>query len=112
MQEMKTIITARPGCTWELVPRRENMDFVADLGFNLSAVRDELLGLSVDDYGFGPIQDRDQPGDFWVFGKRIGGREAYIKLKVASFGGLKGSLKALRVVSFHEAEQPLPHPFS
>ena len=63
--------------------------------------------MSVEDYCEGPRWDRDQPGELWVFGKAIESNAVYIKLKLASFG----SLRNVRVVSFHFAEHPLEHPF-
>jgi len=70
-------------------------------------IKETLLGLSVEDYCEGPCQDRDQPGELWVFGKAIENKVVYIKLKLASFG----PLRIVRVVSFHFAEYTLEHPF-
>lgn len=95
---------------WRLVPRPENKDCILQLGFKYPDIEDTLLGLSVEDYCEGPIQDRDQRGDLWVFGKAIGDQTVYIKLKLASFGTL-GALRIVRVVSFHLAEYALEHPF-
>ena len=80
---------------------------MAALGFNYKDVRDAILELSVTDYCEGPVQDRDMPGDLWVFGKVIGSREVYIKLKLASFG----TLKIVRIVSFHAAKESLCYPY-
>ena len=108
LQEIKGIITSNPGWrTWDIVGREKNKHFIAELGFNYSDVRNTILELSVGDYCEGPVQDLDQPGYFWVFGKVMAGKDAYIKLKVAGIG----NLKVVRVVSFHEANQPLCYPF-
>lgn len=108
LQEVKDIITSKPGWqTWDIVGREKNKHFIAELGFIYPDVRNTILDLSVGDYCEGPIEDFGQPGYFWVFGKVIAGREAYIKLKVAGIG----NLKKVRVVSFHEADQPLCYPF-
>ena len=107
--EIKSTITEPPGDWqgWVLVPRKENLDSMSELGFNFQDVRDVILGLSVADYCEGPVQDRDEIGDLWVFGKVISNRELYIKLKLASFG----DLKLVRVVSFHKANRPLSYPY-
>ena len=99
LQEAKQAITRPFGGFrgWEIVPRPENKDCILQLGFRYSDVREVLLGLSVEDYCEGPLEDKDMPGDLWVFGKAVDGREVYIKLKLAKFG----SITRLRVVSFH-----------
>jgi len=110
LEEVKqTIAGASSGYqSWVLVKRKENVECMAKLGFNYNDVRDAILELSVADYCEGPLQDRDMPGDLWVFGKVIGGGEIYIKLKLASFG----NLKKLRIVSFHPAKESLCYPYS
>jgi hypothetical protein len=76
------------------------------LGLTKHNLEETLLGLSVVDYCKGPEQDRDQPGDVWVFGKRIKGQELYIKLKVAQ---VNGSYIA-KCISFHPVEFPMRYP--
>lgn len=109
LREVKETITKPPGQyqSWVLVPRPENKDCMAELGFRFSDIRDVILGLSVADYCEGPVSDHDRPGDFWVFGKMMDGREVYIKLKLASLD----VLRMLRVVSFHFAKEPICYPF-
>jgi hypothetical protein len=65
------------------------------------------MTLSVKDYCEGPEPDRDRPSDIWVFGKHIGGKEIYIKLKIAQVG----QEKIAKCLSFHEANFPLCYPF-
>lgn len=88
---------------WVLVKRPENMECLLQLGFKYQDIKEVLLSLSVEDYCEGPCQDRDQPGEVWVFGKEIENRSIYIKLKLASFA----KLKMVRVISFHFSEHPL-----
>jgi len=109
LEEVKQTIagTSSGYQSWVLVKRKENVECMAALGFNYKDVRDAILELSVTDYCEGPVQDRDMPGDLWVFGKVIGGREVYIKLKLASFG----TLKIVRIVSFHAAKESLCYPY-
>ena len=109
LEEVKQTIT---GATigyqsWRLVKRKENVECMTELGFTYSDVRDAILGLSVAAYCAGPLQDRDMPGDLWVFGKVTAGREVYIKLKLARFD----PLRIVRIVSFHPAKESLCHPY-
>jgi len=92
---------------WVLVPRPENKECILQLGFKYQDISETLLDLSVEDYCEGPCQDRDQPGDLWVFGKVIENKAVYIKIKLASFG----PLRIVRVISFHFADYTLDHPF-
>lgn len=92
------------------MPRLENNQCIVQLGLNYADIEETLLGLSVEDYCEGPCHGRDQRGELWVFGKEIADRTIYIKLKLASFGSVR-SLKIVRVVSFHQAEYALEHPF-
>jgi hypothetical protein len=83
------------------------IECIAELGLTLDDVRDAILGLSVADYCGGPLHDRNMPGDLWVFGKVMEGREVYIKLKLAKIG----PVKRVRVVSFHFPKEPLCYPY-
>ena len=109
LEEVKQTITeAAIGYqSWRLVKRKENVECMTELGFTYNDVRDAILGLSVVDYCEGPLQDRDMPGDLWVFGKVMEDREVYIKLKLARFG----PLKIVRIVSFHPAKESLCYPY-
>jgi hypothetical protein len=91
---------------WLLVKRTESVECITELGLTLTDVRDAILGLSVADYCAGPLQDRDMPGDLWVFGKVMEDREIYIKLKLARIG----PVKRVRIVSFHPAKESLCYP--
>ena len=91
---------------WVLVPRAENRECIVQLGFTYQDVKDTLLDLSVEDYCEGPLCDRDQPGELWVFGKVVENKSIYIKMKLASLG----TLRMVRVLSFHFAGRPLEHP--
>lgn len=109
LQEAKDVITKPIGNSWPwvLVRRKKNLDFISGLGFNYSDIRDTILSLSVKDYCEGPVTDITERGELWIFGKVIEGKEAYIKLKIAGIS----ILKIVRVVSFHEAEEPLCYPY-
>lgn len=91
---------------WVLVPRPENKECILQLGFKYQDIKETLLDLSVEDYCEGPLRDRDQPGELWVFGKVIENKTVYIKIKLASLG----LLRIVRILSFHFAEHTLEYP--
>ncbi len=103
--EFKRIATEGRGI--DFVPRRDNLDALADLGLTFGNARDEIMMLSVTDYCEGPEDDRDTSGKIWVFGKEIEGKEVYIKLKVAS----AGEKKLAKCISFHISRRPLRFPY-
>jgi hypothetical protein len=88
------------------VPRQEFISVLTSLGITRSICQDELLNLSVEDYCQGPEDDRDRPGQVWIFGRRFEGTELYIKLKLAKVG--KETIA--KCLSFHPAEFPLCFP--
>lgn len=108
--EVKQTITKPSGNyqSWFLAKRKENIDCIAELGLTFKDVRDIVLGLSVVDYCEGPVQDRDVPGDLWVFGKVVSNTEVYIKLKLVTVS----VLKVVRIISFHTANKALCYPFN
>ncbi len=105
LKEFKMIATKGRGI--DIVSRRKNLDSLAKLGLTKRNCKDEILGLSVVDYCAGPKPDKDRSGQIWEFGKRISGRNVYIKLKI----GQVGQQKIAKCISFHEAEFPLCFPF-
>lgn len=105
LKEFKKIVTTGRGL--DIIPRRDNIDALAKLGMTKKNRKDEILALSVADYCEGPIPDRDKPGEIWVFGKCMGGKEVYIKLKIAH----SGNEKIAKCLSFHAAQHPLCFPF-
>ena len=52
---------------YDFVPRRKNMQALAQHGLTITDAKDEILGLVVGDYYKGPKQDldSDRPGDIW-----------------------------------------------
>ena len=69
LMELKEIIVNRG---LDVIPRRENIDALAELGLTRKNRVDEILTLSVEDYCAGPEPDKDRPGEIWIFGKQIG----------------------------------------
>ena len=103
--EFKQIATGGSGV--DIVPRAETRPTLAQLGLTMADLEELLLGLSVADYCQGPLADRDRPGEIWVFGLEIDGREVYIKLKVAHAEGRD----IAKCISFHFARYPLEYPY-
>ena len=105
LKEFKQIVATGRGL--DIIPRRETRDALAELGLTRKNCADEIMTLSVADYCEGPKPDKDRPGDVWIFGKQIGGKEVYIKLKIAQ----GGQEKIAKCLSFHAAKYPLDFPF-
>ena len=107
--ELKDVMSKPIGAlpSWVLVPRQENLGCLAELEWDNDDVAALIYSLSVEDYSSGPLKDRDEKGDVWIFGKKVFGAELYVKLKLASLG----SLKRVRIISLHEADQPLSYPY-
>lgn len=103
--EFKRIATVGRGI--DFVPRRDNLDALAELGITYGNARSEIMALSVTDFCEGPVEDRDKPGEIWIFGKEIEGKEVYIKLKIAS----AGDEKLAKCISFHVSRRPLRFPY-
>ena len=102
LKEAKTLIVKDE---WLVVRRSVNLQDIADIGLDLTGVKNELLGLSSEDYSQGPEPDRDFPGEIWVFGQEILGNEVYIKLKIDQED------ERLTCISFHIAKYELNYPF-
>jgi hypothetical protein len=68
-----------------------------DLEYNTGDIKEELLSLKTSDY-IETVKDRKRPGssNYWVFLKKIRGREVYIKLKIHS-------VNKIHLMSFHYA---------
>ena len=68
-----------------------------DLDYNSENVKGELLSLQPEDY-IKTAKDRNRQGspDYWIFSKKIGGRDIYMKLKICS-------LNRIHLMSFHYA---------
>ncbi len=85
---------------YDFVPRRKNMQALAQHGFTVTDAKTEILGLVVGDYYKGPKQDFDpnRPGDVWEFKKDIDGTVFYVKIKVVKENGDD----ILKCLGFHE----------
>jgi hypothetical protein len=105
LKEFKKIGSGRKGIY--LIPREESLKALADLGLTKKNFKEILMSLSFMDYCEGPKRDESRPGEIWVFGKKISGKEIYIKLKVT-----EGRRKRIaKCISFHPAVFTLRYPF-
>ncbi len=82
------------------VPRRKNMQALAQYGLTIADAKEEILGLAVCDYYKGPKQDFDsnRPGDIWEFKKNVDGIQFYVKVKIVKENGDY----VLKCIGFHE----------
>jgi Motility quorum-sensing regulator, toxin of MqsA len=88
----------------DFIPRRANLDALANLGTTIADAETTLLELSAKNYISGPTQDHDgSTGEIWVFGTVINHDNIYIKLKLET--------GRAACISFHEALRPLVFPF-
>ena len=85
---------------YDFVPRRKNMQALAQHGLTITDAKNEILGLVVSDYYKGPKSDQDpnRPGDIWEFKKSINGKQFYVKVKIVHENGED----ILKCLSFHE----------
>lgn len=94
-----------PDCV--VIPRDKNNQALADLGLTPMQRRHEILALTADNYVEGPMPDPEEPNQtVWVFGKKIDGREVYIKLTLKQ---VEKTFLA-KCLSFHVAEHALSYP--
>lgn len=103
--EFKKAATAKSGV--DLVPRKDSLETIKQLGLTKRNLEGILLDLSVADYCDGPKADRDKPGEIWEFGKNLDGHEVYIKLKVVAVG----ESRIAKCISFHIAQYPMKFPY-
>lgn len=85
---------------YDFVPRRKNMQALAQYGLTIADAKNEILGLVVGDYYKGPKRDHDpnRPGDIWEFKKDIDGIQFYVKVKIVKENGED----ILKCLGFHE----------
>lgn len=97
LERMKRLISVGK---YDFVPRRKNMQALAQYGLTIADAKNELLGLVVGDYYKGPKQDFEpnRPGDIWEFKKDVDGICFYVKVKITQENGED----ILRCIGFHE----------
>jgi len=91
---------------FKFVERGKSLDSLARLGITVKQAKEEIMGLTHEDYCRGPLPDMGgKGGKLWEFGKTIGGKEIFIRLKVVL------QHKMAKCQSFHIAECPLQYPY-
>ena len=86
--------------------RDKSLDTIARLGITIQQAKQEILGLTYEDYYRGPIPDTGpKGGEYWEFGKTICDQEIFIKLKTVP----KHSVAVC--FSFHVPEEIIKHPY-
>jgi len=84
----------------------KSRDTIAYLGITPKQAKQEILGLTYEDYYRGPIPDTgSKGGEYWEFGKIICGEEIFIKLKTIS----KHSVAVC--FSFHIPDKTIKYPY-
>ncbi len=85
---------------YDFVPRRKNMLSLAKHGLTIADAKEEILGLTIDEYYKGPKCDLDpkRPGDVWEFKKKVGRTAFYVKVKIV----VENGLEVLKCLGFHE----------
>src|SRR5690606_41965937 len=77
----RVITVSRHPKGFVLIPRKENLDILAEYGFLRSFPREVVQRLSIRNYSY-TDNDVDRPGEVWVFGKKIEGVAFYINTTV------------------------------
>jgi len=86
--------------------RDKSLETITRLGITIKQAKQEILGLTHEDYYRGPIPDTgSKGGEYWEFGKIICGEEIFIKLKTIS----KHSVAVC--FSFHIPGETIEYPY-
>ncbi|MFZ3372246.1 MAG: hypothetical protein WA131_04375 [Desulfitobacteriaceae bacterium] len=89
---------------YQLIPRKKNMDDLANLGLTIRLAMQEILELTFRHYDRGPLPDTDRQSDFvWEFIKEICSQQIYIKLKI--------DFRGCVCLSFHLSGGPTTLPY-
>ncbi len=84
----------------------KSRDAITHLGISFQQAKQEILGLTYEDYYRGPITDTEpKGGEYWEFGKIICGQEIFIKLKTVS------KYRVAVCFSFHIPEEKIEYPY-
>lgn len=97
LEKVKRLLSAGK---YDFVPRRKNMQALAQHGLTIADAKAEIFGLVVGDYYKGPKRDLnpDKHGDIWEFKKEIDGKQFYVKVKIVQENGEY----ILKCLGFHE----------
>lgn len=86
----------------------KNEDTLIVLGITPQHRAEEIRKLKYTDFYRGPSPDHSNPGEeCWEFGRKIGGEEVYIKIKI--YATESGQQRG-KCLSFHIAEKKITYP--
>lgn len=105
LMEVKEVL--RAGGKLFVIPREKNREFLLSLGLTYKNCRAEILKLEVEDYCSGPEPDDRDRQSVWIFGRKVLGKNVYIKLKLPKQAGVETRKKKVVCLSFHEAQWAL-----
>lgn len=85
--------------------REKNLQALLDLEIVRASRKEYLKALTTKDYFNGPFPDQFGGRALWEFGKKIKGKEVYIKVTPGTVN------KPVICISFHLAEYKIKYPF-
>lgn len=88
-----------------VIPRRENLEALAELGLTKKDREQIILSLTPQNFCKGPEADLDPSagGYVWIFGHSYSGIEIYIKIKIDE----NVNPNLAKCISFHRATSPM-----
>ena len=90
--------------------REKNIQALIDLGITALERKEILFGLIPENFVDGPKpDDTDYTKEIWEFGKTMGDKDVYIKLRVIKVPNRR-NLYFSTIWSFHPAEYPMKYP--
>ena len=84
----------------DVVPTKDNMNALIDLRITRKIRKEIIFKLKEGQYYSGPVQDRDRPGEVWIFRVKYDGIVIYTKLKLTE----KDYGDKAKCLSFHRAK--------
>ena len=95
---------------FSVMDRAKNRQGLIDLGIGANERREELLVLVPEDYVAGPKpDDTDDTKQVWEFGRRVNGKDVYIKFRIVPDPRNK-RVHWATIWSFHPAEYAMKYP--
>jgi hypothetical protein len=88
----------------DFLNREKNLQALLDLEIVRASRKEYLKALTTKDYFNGPIADQFGGRELWEFGKKIKGKEVYIKVSMGPVN------KPVICISFHLAERKIKYP--
>jgi hypothetical protein len=83
----------------------------SELGFTNEQLKEVIESLTAEDFSEIAVELDGSSGTAWVFGKKISGRDIYIKLEISRFSNSGDEKSTLYCWSFHFSDRPMSYPF-